>query len=427
MGSSCVTWTSRKAQTSNGRIPALFLVGGVAAVLLLGACGSSSGTQSVSAQQSGYEVLDGLSGPYLAFAVAGTDEGVAVVQGASGGELGAELTWIADEGAEPVRSLVPSDQPLYDISMWWTGDEVAVIGLRCPNWRSASDPPEFSEDRAANAETACGSTDYEAFAWSPTTKRWRTPEVSGWQADNGLRVVGSAGQNVLLVHQSGGSPALEVLDVGDGSRKEAPAPPQEGSSAESQFTPCLGPSGDVYGVLAWTGQAPPAVARNGWTPEVTQAGEGASGSSVLGLRSAGPAWEPITIGGDILGGTYTDVLCSAVGIVVGSSSGSATITPNAEILQSTLLPPPPTSTLTTLVRGQGTGEVLAVEQTDPDGPTGPDAVRPVEVWRLDDRSWISLGTAKVVSGSRPFAVGNQAYTLSPYDNSSTPAVRIEAP
>jgi len=396
--------------------------------LVVSGCAGSSGTDSVTAQGVGFEALKGVSGPFLTVAVTGAGEGVALVQGASEEEGGAQLTWIADASAEPVRMRVPSDVPLYNIATWWTGDEVAVVGLRCPSWKVAAEPLEFSDELALDAKRECGSTDYEVHMWRPGEGRWRALRSTGLQGDDGISVLGSARNVGLLVHQSYQlrPPKLEILDVNDGSLKELPAEPVYGGSADTRITYCLTAAGELYGVLSWSAQEPPAVVQEGWTRDLIRT-EAESSASYVALRPVGSTWQPEALSGEFPTASATSPFCSQQGIVAGSGAQGSVIAPADDGLRSRSLPPITEAKSVGLLGAVGTGEILAAEFTTPDSERDPDAARPAKVWRLRDGSWTASGTALYGSGSRLFTAGSSIYTITPIYSSNGLSVKIEVP
>lgn len=156
--------------------------------LVLSGCGDTGTNQRRSAGQGGLEALRGISGDSLALSGASGEDGVAIVQGGTSTEKGprATLTWASSSGQSLEAVPIPATSPLIDISTWWTGTEVAVFALECPNWTDEF-PPGFDDD--VTLSRACGNDTYSLLTWSPATAEWRLSERLEFTAlDGAIRI-----------------------------------------------------------------------------------------------------------------------------------------------------------------------------------------------------------------------------------------------
>lgn len=80
--------------------------------------------------------------------LAASDSAAIVVNGGvkGGGGPPARLYAAVPGVSSLIDVALPSDEPLYNLSSWWTGEEFVIVGLPCPEWVEASHPPDADFD-----------------------------------------------------------------------------------------------------------------------------------------------------------------------------------------------------------------------------------------------------------------------------------------
>ncbi|MCU1496384.1 MAG: hypothetical protein JWM47_337, partial [Acidimicrobiales bacterium] len=279
----------------------------VASMAMTAGCGNS-GSQ-VETRASGVPSVVGPSGILGSLAVAQSGDRVFVVEGGADREGQAPrpaVTWFpADEPTARERFDLPLDAPLYDVSAWWTGHKLAVIGTACPNWTAVSNPPDIFSDDAAPLAQLCGSDQQIIGTWEPSSNEWREVKGLDVRSTFGIDVVHAVGERALLsVPQAGDSARPSVattvqrstLDVGRASMSEGLAVPDLMDTAEATFSTCLSDTEALVGLMVWDGPAPAVLASEGWdvslAAEVPQPKTGRA-QSFMALRSDASGWSPV--------------------------------------------------------------------------------------------------------------------------------------
>lgn len=408
-------------------------VGALLLVASLCACGRD-GAESVDAAAEGFAALEGITGSLQSVAVTDADGAVAVVSAVSDGEPRAELTWIAGATAEPVRTPVPSDTPLDDLSAWWTGQEVMVMGVLCPSWEAGGEEPTWSEDRQDNATSACGSDRVALSGWSPSTGAWRTVDDLELRSRNGVVVTGVRGETALVLRRGEETPTWVTLDSTTGATQALPDAPDSGGSAEVQFAPCVTADGEGYAVLSWDGPAPDLIAAHGWSEELIrpmQDRPGGSEGGFLALTASGGSWVPVPLRGSVGRGDGSAARCSPEGVTGGlPGSGSVIDLTDGSGVASRLPdldPPPSASDVVTLAAADGSGRIVAIARSEQLPPEDPDAPWAAAAWTYDAGSWTTLDAAEVGSGSSVLIAGQSLFALEARASADGVGIEIVGP
>lgn len=405
---------ARSHEPGIGRLRALSVL--LSVVVALGSCGGST-SDEVDAGATGFAVLDGVTGSLQSLAVTDAGGSVAVVSGVSDGVPRAELTWIANDDAEPVRTPVPGDTPLFNLSTWWTGQEVMVLGLLCPKWQDAEEEPLWSDQRQDNAAVACGSERFVLLGWTPTSGEWRTVDGLDLSSRNGVVVTGVRGRTALVVRRGEPAQWWVTVDSATGETRALPEPPDTGGSAEVQFAACVAGDGEPFAVLVWTVPVPEVVTTQGWPLDLVRpmdVPEGQEGG-FLALSPAGESWQPVPLNGPVGDWNGSTPTCRPEGISGGLPGSGSIIDVAGDSASATrlpaLVPPAPDGSAVRVDAAQGSGRLVATAQSGELPAENPDDPYAADAWLYAGGSWSSLEAADLGAGSYPFVAGQALYAM----------------
>lgn len=403
------------------RIGGLLRVIVIGWLLVAGGCSDGDGA-SVQAVHGLAAGLTRVEAPVGALAATDAGPAVAVVMPGEDGSTGTRLLWFASPNEAPTTHEVPVDDRLFDLSVWWTGDEVVVLGLACPAWAAGDKPPEFGDDRVDDASQQCGSERYHVLSYSPDTETWQRLEGIDLEGRDGVFVTGVAGRSALLV--GAGDTSFSLLDIEGRQLVPLPQVPRV-PEAEVQLVPCVTDAGEAYAVVAWEGPVPSIVDANGWT-----SGQRSGPDGGVVVLSAEADWVPVALEGEVGAWNGSAVQCTSRG-VVGGRPGEGfiiTVAPGVGARSSRLpeLPDSPAGPVS-LVASAGTRSPVAIEVPLPTSSEDPDAARPTSVWRLGDRGWVEAPASPFGSGSVPLIAGDAILSISPVEAEGVERYRIDGP
>jgi len=376
------------------------LICGIALVLVAGCTlASDDGKPEVGTSAGVGEIV----GPVTTVAIASSGEVVYVVQGGGvSGEGSDPQIGVVDGTGLVAAHTVRAGGPLFDVSAWWTGAKVAIIGLPCPTWADTAETPDifdFDEDGRLIAER-CGNDSYIAGLWDPESATWDEVPLGGLRANDGVGVVDAVGPVAVLEAVSAGidgaprferSVQLRQVDLRRGTLRDLPPPLSVGSSADASFTVCLDLAGAPEALLAWDGPEPPLVAEGAVSRDLVRvAPEGSEASaSFVAFSEGGSGWAEKPLSGELTALGSAPV-CAADGFVLASASRAVTVQRDGDEFRSDAVDDLPSSQGGTVVRRSADpsdGTVIAVATTRPPG-SSPDDARPTPIFALSGDKWV---------------------------------------
>ncbi len=369
------------------------------------ACGSASSGSSAPAPTGAPEVL---AGTLATLAATGDATGGSVVR--SGAVDGAPRTVVTNlsTGAE---TTLPGHAPLFAVAIWQAGGSIGVVGARCPAWTSGA-APRWDDHSPRNVPEICGSTAYEVWRVDRRTGEAHRLDAAGLTAGNGYVAMAVRDGNVLLAGQGDGGGQV-ALDLSTAEVTRLPSAPDTGGSAEAGFQPCLGEGGRPFGVLAWSGEAPPAVTAGGWE---TSAVTSRDGTSLVALTPAqDDTWSPLSVSGTA--SSFHGVSgCGQAGLWRLGRTGGSQVDVKGEKAEITPIPSPPSGSPapaeTNVYPLEGAGGPLAVVRSVPTSEN-PDAPRSADGYLWSNGTWKATPTVKLGSSSYPFVNGDRVAALNP--------------
>ncbi len=198
-------------------------IGGVLCILLV-ACGGAGRTDRMQAgpsQPEGQVALDGAGVNLDLFttlevetqwetAAVAAPGAVVVVEGAA--QLDHGLGPVLHVGRSGKSSLerfpLPLEQPLFNVSAFWSGSEVVIVGLSCPSWSDKARLPEVAEDAFNTFSSECGEDRYVAMGWDLESGRFRVVSESIFETGSGVFLQDSSQSLALFALGGGGFVAL---------------------------------------------------------------------------------------------------------------------------------------------------------------------------------------------------------------------------
>lgn len=395
--------------------------------ILLAGCG-----QQGEANPPTNAALDGLTADRLAIAATAAGSGMVVVDGGAPAE-GPDrqgpprpvIWWVPTDGGSPQRHPLPVEHALFDVTTWWTGEDVVVVGLPCPSWSVASDPPDLVDDSAPFIADLCDVDRYLVGLWNPDREEWRELSDVELRATDGVYLEDVDQSRALLrsINIIEGSPVdrkavLRVIDVESGALEELPSPPESGPDPDASFTPCLDDEG-VIGLLVWEASEPPALGALGVGGDEapSTAAEPLPGRSqhLLSLVVSEGSWVPVTTSGSSSGAAVSPV-CSNGGVLVSSQAEAAVV--DVEVAEArshwtSLGDLPRGGAATTVEAQEGRGAPLAIALQDPPRAGPPDAPQMSPLWVLEGSEWERQDDVPYVAGWRGVVAGNSVISLLP--------------
>jgi hypothetical protein len=371
----------------------LAVVFGLCAAALLAACGDPS-TRSARRQAAG-PLLPELRGNILAFDVVVAGDAVAVVEGGADvdGRPRPAVTWFDHLDSLGHRVPLPATAPLFDLHAWWTGEEVAVMGLRCPRWTAPAAPPSLDDDALDPTPKLCGSDTTEAWAFAPEAGAWR--KVWSLQAPAGTELWfrDGRGSTGLIESASTGSGrgTYQLLDARTGAVRAAGPPIPDDPGFDVSVTSCLYDAKAVL-TISWDetedGALPAFVRRVGGTRTL----RASDGRSLLAVRAIGGAWVPMHLDGPAPDGLDW-AECTDDGVVLTGNGHAAILEEHGARARLRDLPPlPPEAFLDDAGASVVAHDEGVTPSIDPDGP------RPAGAWILSDGGWRALSGFSYESG-----------------------------
>ncbi len=367
------------------------------------ACGSPSTRSGKRAPAGTPKVLEG---SFATLAVAGDAAGGSVVRSVAVGGAPRTVVTNLSTGSE---SELPGDAPLFAVTTWQTGDAIGVVGASCPAWTSGA-APRWDDHSQRNVPERCGSTAYEVWRVDRSSGNVHRLDVASLTAGNGYVATSVRGETVLLAGQGDGGGQVE-LDLATAEVTRLPAAPDTGGSAEAVFQSCLGEGGRPFGVLAWSGDAPPAVAAGGWETSAVTSRDGTSLVVLTPVQD--DTWSPLSASGTA--SSFHGVSgCGQAGLWRLGRTGGAQVDVKGEKAEITPIPSPPSGSPapaeTNVYPLQGSGGPLAVVRSVPTSEN-PDAPRSADGYLWSNGKWKAIPTVKLSSSSYPFLNGDRVAAM----------------
>jgi len=386
---------------------------GFLTLVLLG-CGT--GEDSQSQPNGGTAVrsipLDGMESDRLAFGAVATEDGIAILNGGASTPDGprAVLHWTVGQGSAILQTQVPLDLPLFDVSIWWTGSEVVVLGIPCSRWTDSNEPPSYEEQTGPLMSELCGSSSYQVWAWSPSIDQWRPVKIDGLEARNGLRILSTHNsQAITLPTSTLPQPPPYLLNVKSETLKRLGPLPEDGTTPESAFNVCIGSDGTVGGLLVWDSRSVPSkIAHGDWPADLVRTIDHPGGAlRAIALTARGSNdWDAVPLAGPLGEIGTNSPTCGADGIVFGPGNQATVVRVSKDRLVASALPPLTADRPLLLRVSPGCGTTIALEYSSPSSPEAVDIPRSTRVWRLEDGSWVAAKPVPYSLGSTVLLCGD---------------------
>jgi hypothetical protein len=374
----------------------------VLALLLVGvtACAAgSSRTIGTGTRPSG-TTPDALEGSLSTLAATGDRRGGSAVRSWSVDDV--PRTVVTNLATGKVTELARGSA-LYAVTIWQTDDAIGVLGATCPKWDSGA-APRWDDDSQRNVPERCGRTTYRVWQVDRSSGVAHRLDVSGLTATNGYVATSVRGNTVLLVGR-GDDAGLVALDLSTGALRAMAPLPGTGGSAEAVVQACLGPDGRAFGVLAWSGDAPPAVHAGSWESDAVDGGT----SLVVLVPDATGSWSPVPASGTV--DSFEGVPgCGPDGMWRMGPRGGGQVDVRDGRARLTPIPAPATTSdaaneVNVLTLSGGGGPLVASQAV----PTGvePDAPRAAASQRWADGAWHAVPSVALGASSLPFLDGDR--------------------
>lgn len=303
---------------------------------------------------------------------------------------------VAERGVGTEPSELPVDAPLVAPYVWWTGDNFALAGIRCPDF--TSDGYAALDERGLGGRWVvdlCGQPSTVALT-STDGKTWVAVDIDLPEPTAGWYVVtASVGDRVVLLEADDAfsQPARAdgvVIDLSDGASTRLDL--ADAQSGRTVYSVCLSAAGDVIVTFGAADSTADPLDPLHLT------------ASLADTRDVPPVAVPgvDNLAGCGQGGVTVARSVEARFLALGSDkAGSAPVVSE--------LPPPPVTSFE--LAGAGTGTLLLVEViVDKEAP---DALRTNRrVWELADGGWRLGGTTNgAIEDSFILPIGTEVATL----------------
>jgi hypothetical protein len=243
---------------------------------------------------------------------------VAVVEGAATLDQGLRPVLHVAKSGQPSleRFPLPLDQPLFNVSAFWNGSEVVIVGLSCPSWTDAAKPPAVDEEILNTFSSECAEDRYVAMGWNLETGKFRPISETVLEVGSGIYLQDSAGPHGLFALGGG---EFVTFNSTDGSAFALPQIEVDGVVER-----CVAQDGTVYAIAIWGGPTPsrgegtsvPAE----WADQVVSRPDG---QRLAALRLEGLRWRTVEVRGELLPGELFPIGCADGAAVIAAQNPQA--------------------------------------------------------------------------------------------------------